>query len=102
MDQSLFAVVPKKIDEVRHLPNYQKLNTHANISTISIPRVDGVLESLGGGNVFNVFDLFSGFSQLITHADSIGMTRYAPSTPCIASFVRLKELPEHLHGLYHS
>ena len=44
--------------------NYPKLNKVTEIPQIAIPRVDEVLDTLGGGSVFSVFDLFSEFTQL--------------------------------------
>ena len=46
------------------------------IPQITIPRVDEVLETLGGGSVFSVFDLFSEFTQLTIHPDTIPLTAF--------------------------
>ena len=43
---------------------------------IAIPRVDQVLDTLGGGSVFSMFDLFSGFTQLTIHPDTIPLTAF--------------------------
>ena len=56
--------VPKKSGGIRITVNYQKLNKVTEIPQVAIPRVDEVLDTLGGGSVFSVFDLFSGFTQL--------------------------------------
>ena len=46
------------------------------IPQITIPRVDEVLDTLGGGFVFSVFDLFSGFTQLTVYLDTIPLTAF--------------------------
>ena len=60
---SPLVCVPKKPGGIRITVNYQKLNKITEIPQIAIPRVDEVLDTLGGGPVFSVFDLFSGFTQ---------------------------------------
>ena len=59
---SPLVYVPKKSGGIRITVNYQKLNKVTEIPQISIPRVDEVLDTLGGSSVFSVFDLFSGFT----------------------------------------
>ena len=54
----------------------KKLNKVTQIPQITIPRVDEVLDTLGGGSVFSVFDLFSGFTQLTIHPDTIPLTAF--------------------------
>ena len=56
---SPLVCVPKKSGGIRITVNYQKLNKLTEIPQIAIPRVDEVLDTLGGGSVFSVFDLFS-------------------------------------------
>ena len=68
--------VPKKSGGIRITVNYQKLNKVTEIPQIAIPRVDEVLDTLGGGSVFSVFDLFSGFTQLTIHPDTIPLTAF--------------------------
>ena len=68
--------VPKKSGGIRITVNYQKLNKVTQIPQIAIPRVDKVLDTLGGGSVFSVFDLFSGFTQLTIHSDTIPLTAF--------------------------
>ena len=68
--------VPKKPGGIRITANYQKLNKVTEIPQIAIPDVDEVLDTLGGGSVFSVFDLFSGFTKLTIHPETI------PLTPC--------------------
>ena len=68
--------VPKKSGGIRITVNYQKLNKVTEIPQIAIPRVDEVLDTLGGGSVLSVFDLFSGFTQLTIHPDTIPLTAF--------------------------
>ena len=68
--------VPKNSGGIRITVNYQKLNKVTEIPQIAIPRVDEVLDILGGGSVFSVFDLFSGFTQLTIHPDTIPLTAF--------------------------
>ena len=68
--------VPKKSGGIRITVNYEKLNKVTEIPQVAIPRVDEVLDTLGGGSVFSVFDLFSGFTQLTIHPDTIPLTAF--------------------------
>ena len=68
--------VPKKSDGIRITAIYQKLNKVTEIPQIAISRVDEVLDTLGGGSVFSVLDLFSGFTQLTIHPDTIPPTAF--------------------------
>ena len=73
---SPLVCVPKKSGGIQITVNYQKLNKVADIPQVAIPRVDEVLDTLGGGSVFSVFDLFSGFTQLTIHPDTIPLTAF--------------------------
>ena len=73
---SPLVCVPKTSGGIRITVNYQKLNKVTEISQIAIPRVDEVLDTLGGGSVLYVFDLFSGFTQLTIHPDTIPLTAF--------------------------
>ena len=68
--------VPTKFGGIRITVNYQKLNKVTEIPQAAIPRVDEVLDTLGGGSVFSVFDLFSGLTQLTIHPDTIPLTAF--------------------------
>ena len=71
---SPLVCVPKKSGGIRITVNYQKLNKVTEIPQIAIPRVDEVLDTLGGGSFFSVYNLFSGFTQLTKHSDTIPLT----------------------------
>ena len=73
---SPLVCVSKNLGGIRITVNYQKLNKVTEIPQIAIPRVDEVLDTLGGGSVFSVFDLFSGFTQLTIHPDTISLTAF--------------------------
>ena len=73
---SPLVCVPKTSDGIRTTVKYQKLNEVTEIPQIAIPHVDEVLDTLGGGSVFSVFDLFSGFTQLTIHPDTIPLTAF--------------------------
>ena len=51
--------------------NYKKLNDIIRLGRLLIPRVDEVLDSLGKGRVFSLFDLVSSFHQITTHKDAV-------------------------------
>ena len=68
--------VAKKSGGIRITVNHQKLNKVTAIPQNAIPRIDEVLDTLGGGPVFSVFDLFSGFTHLTIHPDSIPLTAF--------------------------
>ena len=72
---SPLVCVPKNICGIRIIVNYQKLNKVTEIPQIAIPCVDEVLDTLGSGSVFG-FDLFSGFTQLRIHPDTIPLTTF--------------------------
>ena len=70
-------------EEIGRHPNHSqlpKLNKVTEIPQIAIPLVDQVLDTLGDGSVFSVFDLFSGFTQLTIHPDTFPLTAFAPPT----------------------
>ena len=68
--------VPKKSGGIQIAVNCQKLNKVTEIPQIAIPRIDEVLDTLGGGSVFSMFDLFLGFTQLTIHPDTIPLTAF--------------------------
>ena len=73
---SPLVCVPKKSGGIRITVNYQKLNKVTEIPQIAISRVDEVLDTLGGGSVFSVFDLFSGFTQLTIDPETIPLNAF--------------------------
>ena len=74
---SPLVCVPKKSGGIRITVNYQKLNKVTEIPQIAIPRVDEVLDTLGGGSVFLRVRPFSrGPTQLTIHPDNIPLTAF--------------------------
>ena len=65
---SPLVCIPKTSCGIRITVNFQKQNKVSEIPQIATPRVDEVLDTLGGGSGFSVFDLFSGFTQLTIHS----------------------------------
>ena len=69
--------VPKHSSGIRITVNfYQKLNKVTEIPPIATPRVDVVLDTLGGGSIISVFGIFSGFTQLTIHPDTTPLTTF--------------------------
>ena len=73
---SPLVCVPKKSGGIRITVNYQKLNKITEIPQIAIPRVDEVLDTLGGGPVFSIFHLFSGFTRSTIYPDTIPLIAF--------------------------
>ena len=73
---SPLVCVPKKSGGIRITVNYEKLNKVTDIPQIAIPCVDEVLDTLGGGSVLSVFDLFSWLTQLTIHSNTIPLTAF--------------------------
>ena len=73
-------VFPKKPGGVRITVNYKKLNKISKLSQLPIPPVDQVLDSLGSGRVFSLFDLVSSFHQIKAHTDTVPLTAICTPT----------------------
>ena len=80
LDLSLLVVIPKNSEGVRISANYKKLNHISSLSQLPIPRVDQVLDPLGKGRVFSVFDLISSSHQNTTHKDTVHLTAFGTPT----------------------
>ena len=74
------VVIPITSEGVRIKVNYKKLNEISKISHLPIPRVDQVLDSLGSGRVFFLFDLVSSFHQIKAHKDTVSLTAFCTPT----------------------
>ena len=77
---SSLVVIPKKPGGVRITVNYKKLNQISSLSQLHIPRVDQVLDSLGKGRVFSLFELVSSFHQIIVHQATVPLTAFCTPT----------------------
>ena len=69
-------LVPKKFGEILITVNNQKLNKVTEIPQTAIPCVYEVLDTLGGGSVFWVFNLFSKFTQVTMHSETTTLTAF--------------------------
>ena len=56
--------------------NYKKLNAISSLAQLPILRVDEVLDSLGKGRSFFLFDLVSSFHQITIDKDIIPSTAF--------------------------
>ena len=77
---SPLAVVPKQSGGVRITVNYTELNDISRLSQLPIPLVDQVLDSLGKGRVFSLFDLVSSFHQIAARNDTVPLTAFCTPT----------------------
>ena len=73
---SPLVVIPKKSGGVRITVNYKKLNQISKLNQLPTPRVDQVLDSLGSGRVFSLFDLVFSFHQVRVHRDTVPLTAF--------------------------
>ena len=77
---SPLMAIPKKSGGVRITVNYKKLNKIGSLSQLPIPRVDQVLNSLGKGRVFSLFDFVSSFHQITAHKDTVPLVAFCTPT----------------------
>ena len=76
------VAIPKKDGNVRVTVNCKKLNARAisSFRLLLIPRVDEVLDSLGKGRIFSLFDLVSSFHQITIDKGIIPVTAFCKPT----------------------
>ena len=72
--------MPKTFGGARITANCSKLNQISKLGQLLIPRMDQVLDSLGSGRVFSMFDLVSSFHQITAHKDTVPLTALCAST----------------------
>ena len=77
---SPLVVLPKKSGGLRITVNFKKLNQISKLCQLPIPRVDQVLDYLGSGRVFSLFDLVSSFHQITAHKDTVPLTAFCTPT----------------------
>ena len=77
---SPLVVIPKTSGGLKITVNYLKLNQISKLSQLPIPPVDLVLDSLGSGRVFSLFDLVSSFNQIKAHEDTVPLTAFCTPT----------------------
>ena len=56
--------------------NYKKLTAISLLAELPILRFDEVLDSLGKGRIFSLFDLVSSFHQITIDKDTIPLTAF--------------------------
>ena len=84
---SPLVVIPKKSGGVRITLNYKKLNKISGLIQLPIPRMDQVLDSLGKGRMFSLFDLVSSFHQITAHKDTFPLTAFCTPADLYVWFV---------------
>ena len=77
---SPLVVITKKSGGVTITMNYKKLNQISKLSHLPIPRVNQLLDSLGAGRVFSLFELVSSFHQITAHKDTVLLTAVCTPT----------------------
>ena len=70
------VAIPKKDGGVRKTISYKKMNAISSLGQLPIFRVDEVLDSLGKGRIFYLFNLVSSFSQTTIDEDTIPLTAF--------------------------
>ena len=63
-------MVKKKDDSHRFCIDYQALNVVTKVDTFPVPRIDNILDQLGGARYFSTLDLASRFWQIQVHPES--------------------------------
>ena len=70
------VIISEKTGGIRLTINYKKLNNISVLGHLPIPRVDEILDKLGTGRIFFLFDLASSFHQITVHKDTIPLTAF--------------------------
>jgi hypothetical protein len=70
------VIVGKKDGTHRFCVDYRQLNKVTKVDAYPLPRIDTLLDSLGGSNWFTTLDLASGFWQIAMHEDDIEKTAF--------------------------
>ena len=65
------VVIAQKSGDTRITVSYKKPNKLSILGQLPIPRVDEVLDKLGTGRIFSLFDLVSSFHQITVHKLSL-------------------------------
>jgi Reverse transcriptase (RNA-dependent DNA polymerase) len=70
------VIVGKKGGDKRLCIDYRKLNAVTKIDAYPLPRIDDLLDSLGGSQWFTTLDLASGYWQVSMHPDDVEKTAF--------------------------
>ena len=74
---SPIVLVRKKDGSLRFCVDYRKLNSVTKADTFPLPRMDDILDQLGGYKFFSTLDLKSEYWQIRVHPDSQEKTAFA-------------------------
>ena len=74
------VAIPKKDGKVKINVKYKKLKAISSLGQLPIPRVDEILDYLGKGRIFSLFDLVSSFHQITSDKDAIPLTAFCRPT----------------------
>ena len=77
---SPMVAIPKKDGKVKINVKYKKLKAISSLGQLPIPRVDEILDYLGKGRIFSLFDLVSSFHQITSDKDTIPLTAFCRPT----------------------
>ena len=85
------VLIPTKSGGICITVNDKKQNKLSIRGQFPIPRVDEVLDKLGTGRIFSLFDLVSSFHQITVHKDTIPLTAFCTPTRLSSGWLCLKE-----------
>lgn len=70
------VIVGKKGGDKRLCIDYRKLNAVTKVDAYPLPRIDDLLDQLGGAQWFSTLDLASGYWQVTMHPESVEKTAF--------------------------
>ena len=73
---SLAVVVGKKNGSIRMCCDYRKLNAKTITNRHPLPRIQNILDNLGGSQYFTLLDQSKAYHQLHLHSDSRKLTAF--------------------------